>query len=80
MKPEQPDALIISDPGMFMIAKEVWPQVEMHISTQANNTNYETYLFWWKLGDQKSGVCQRTVTGRDRRKSGRRFLTEMEIE
>ena len=48
MKPEQPDALIISDPGMFMIAKEVWPQVEVHISTQANNTNYETYLFWWK--------------------------------
>ena len=53
MKPEQPDALIISDPGMFMIAKEVWPQVEVHISTQANNTNYETYLFWWKLGAKK---------------------------
>ena len=33
-----PDALIISDPGMFMIAKEVWPEVEIHISTQANNT------------------------------------------
>ena len=53
MKPEQPDALIISDPGMFMIAKEVWPQVEVHISTQANNTNYETYLFWWKLGAKR---------------------------
>ena len=53
MKLEQPDALIISDPGMFMIAKEVWPQVEVHISTQANNTNYETYLFWWKLGAKR---------------------------
>ena len=42
MKPEQPDALIISDPGMFTIAKEVWPEAEIHISTQANNTNYQT--------------------------------------
>lgn len=44
MQPDAPDALIISDPGMFMIAKEVWPEVEIHISTQANNTNYQTYL------------------------------------
>ena len=53
MKPEQPDALIISDPGMFTIAKQVWPEVEIHISTQANNTNYQTYLFWWQLGAQR---------------------------
>ena len=42
MKPDPPDALIISDPGMFQIAREVWPEVEIHISTQANNTNYRT--------------------------------------
>ncbi len=53
MKPEQPDALIISDPGMFTIAKQVWPEVEIHISTQANNTNYQTYLFWWQLGAKR---------------------------
>ena len=53
MKPEAPDALIISDPGMFTIAREVWPEVEIHISTQANNTNYQTYLFWWKLGAKR---------------------------
>ena len=53
MKPDQPDALIISDPGMFTIAKQVWPQVEIHISTQANNTNYQTYLFWWQLGAKR---------------------------
>ena len=46
MKPEPCDALIISDPGMFTLAKEVWPEVEIHISTQANNTNYMTYQFW----------------------------------
>ncbi len=53
MKPDQPDALIISDPGMFTIAKQVWPEVEIHISTQANNTNYQTYLFWWQLGAKR---------------------------
>ena len=35
----KPDALIISDPGMFMLAKEVCPEIERHVSTQANNTN-----------------------------------------
>ena len=43
---EKPDALIISDPGLFLVAREVWPEIEIHISTQANNTNYKTYLFW----------------------------------
>ncbi len=45
-----PDALIISDPGVFSIAKEVCPEIDVHISTQANNTNYRTYLFWKQLG------------------------------
>lgn len=45
-----PDALIISDPAVFTIAKEVIPEVDIHISTQANNTNYGTYNFWYKLG------------------------------
>ena len=41
-----PDALIISDPGVFMIAREECPDIERHISTQANSTNYATYNFW----------------------------------
>lgn len=45
-----PDALIISDPGMFSIAKRVCPEIDIHISTQANNTNYQTYLFWKDMG------------------------------
>lgn len=46
----KPDALIISDPGMFRFARKYCPEVDVHISTQANNTNYETYLFWYDLG------------------------------
>ena len=49
----KPDALIISDPGIFTIAKEVCPEIERHISTQANNTNYGTYLFWYGLGAKR---------------------------
>ena len=79
MKPEQPDALIISDPGMFMIAKEVWPQVEMHISTQANNTNYETYLFWWKLG-AKRVVSARELSLVEIKGIREKIPAEMEIE
>ena len=48
-----PDALIIADPGVFSIAKQVCPEIERHISTQANNTNYETYRFWYELGAKR---------------------------
>ena len=50
MKPDRPDALIIADPAVFMIAKEVCPEIERHVSTQANNTNYMTYKFWYDHG------------------------------
>ena len=46
----RPDAALISDPGLFLIAKEEMPDVPIHISTQANNTNYGTYNFWFDLG------------------------------
>lgn len=55
----KPDALIIADPGVYMIAKRICPEIERHISTQANNTNYETYLFWHELG------AKRVVTARE---------------
>ena len=42
LKDIAPDALIISDPGMFTLAKEECPDIEIHISTQANNTNFLT--------------------------------------
>ena len=79
MKPDAPDALIISDPGMFTIAKEVWPEVEVHISTQANNTNYQTYLFWWKQG-AKRVVTARELSLREIKEIRDRIPEEMEIE
>ena len=53
LKVIQPDALIISDPGVFDIAREIIPEIDVHISTQANNTNYMTYLFWHRLGAKR---------------------------
>ena len=79
MKPEPPDALIISDPGMFTIAKEVWPEVEIHISTQANNTNYQTYLFWWKMG-AKRVVSARELSLVEIKQIRDHIPEEMEIE
>ena len=79
LKPAPPDALIISDPGMFAIAKEVWPQAEIHISTQANNTNYRTYLFWWKLG-AKRVVSARELSLEEIREIRKNIPEEMEIE
>ena len=50
LKEIRPDALIIADPGVFDIAKEICPEIDRHISTQANNTNYGTYNFWYRQG------------------------------
>ena len=59
LKEIKPDALIIADPAIFTIAKEVCPEIEIHISTQANNTNYGTFKFWHGLG------AKRVVTARE---------------
>ena len=79
MKPFPADALIISDPGMFVLAKRVWPQVEIHISTQANNTNYGTYLFWWAQG-AKRVVSARELSLKEIRVIREHIPAEMEIE
>ncbi len=79
MRPERADALIISDPGMFMLAREVWKDVEIHISTQANNTNYQTYLFWQKMG-AKRVVSARELSLEEIRDIREHIPDEMEIE
>ena len=79
MKPEPCDALIISDPGMFTLAREVWPEVEIHISTQANNTNYLTYRFWWQQG-AKRVVSARELSLEEIRQIRENIPEEMEIE
>jgi len=79
MKPERPDALIISDPGMFTIAKRVCPEMEIHISTQANNTNWQTYLFWWNMG-AKRVVSARELSLKEIREIRDHIPEDMEIE
>ncbi len=74
-----PDALIISDPGVFAIAKRVLPQMELHISTQANNTNYGTYLFWHEMG-AKRVVYAREFSLAEIREIRSRIPEDMEIE
>lgn len=47
------DAIIISDPGMFALAKKYAPRLDIHISTQANNTNFESAKFWHSQGAKR---------------------------
>ncbi len=79
MKPDRPDALIISDPGVFMIAKEVCPEIERHISTQANNTNYGTYLFWKEQGASRV-VTARELSLKEIKEIRERIPDDLEIE
>lgn len=75
----QPDALIISDPGVFTIAKEICPGIEIHISTQSNNVNYETYLFWHRLG-AKRVVSARELSIKEIAEIRANIPDELEIE
>lgn len=79
MKPDKPDALIIADPAIFMIAREECPDIERHISTQANNTNYGTYKFWWDLGASRV-VTARELSLREIKEIRSKIDDKMEIE
>lgn len=59
LKEMAPDALIISDPGVFGLAREICPELDIHVSTQANNVNYLTFNFWKEQG------ATRVVTARE---------------
>ena len=74
-----PDALIIADPAIFQMAKEICPEIERHISTQANNTNYGTYRFWWNLG-AKRVVSARELSLKEIKEIREHIPAEMEIE
>ena len=74
-----PDALIISDPGVFTIAKRICPEIEIHISTQANNTNYATYRFWHELG-AKRVVSARELSMKEIKEIRANIPDDLEIE
>ena len=75
----RPDALIISDPGVYELACEHAPSIERHISTQANNVNYGTFLFWHKLGAGRV-VCGRELSLAEIAEIREKIPEDMEIE
>ena len=79
LKEIKPDALIISDPGVFTIAKRICPEIEVHISTQANNTNYATYRFWYDLGATRV-VAARELSLNEIKEIRNTIPEDMEIE
>lgn len=79
LKQIKPDGLIIADPGVFDIAVEVCPEIERHISTQANNTNIGTYQFWHRQGAGRV-VSARELTLDEIREIRANIPKELEIE
>ncbi len=75
----KPDALIIADPGIFMMAREICPEIDIHVSTQANNTSYETFNFWYKLG-AKRVVCARELSLAEIKEIRAHVPEDLEIE
>ena len=49
----KPDALIMADPGLIMQVRERWPEMPIHLSVQANTTNYWGVKFWQKVGVER---------------------------
>ena len=79
LKEIKPDALIIADPAIFEIAGEICPEIERHISTQENNTNYGTFNFWHKLGATRV-VTARELSLEEIREIRANIPDDMEIE
>ncbi len=77
--PVRPDALIISDPGVFDLAKEHAPEIDVHISTQANNVNYGTYRFWHRMGATRV-VSARELSLAEIKELRENIPNELEIE
>ena len=59
LKKYQPDAIIISDPGVLQLVKKILPKIDIHLSTQMNTLNYEAVKFW-----QEQGI-KRIILGRE---------------
>lgn len=58
LKEIKPDGLIVADPGILDIARALIPEIELHLSTQANNTNYASLNFWHKQGVKRVVVAR----------------------
>ncbi len=79
LKEIRPDAVIISDPGVFEMAEEIIPEIDIHISTQANNVNYKTCRFWHRMGAARV-VSARELSLEEIKKIRENIPGELEIE
>ncbi|MCL2717232.1 MAG: U32 family peptidase [Lachnospiraceae bacterium] len=79
LKEIKPDALIIADPGMYSLAQEICPEIPVHISTQANNTNSLTYRFWYSQGVRRV-VAARELSLSEITEIRKNIPGDMEIE
>ncbi|PYG86977.1 putative protease [Ruminiclostridium sufflavum DSM 19573] len=73
------DALIVSDPGVFSVVRRTVPNMEIHISTQANNTNYQSANFWHELGAKRI-VVARELSLEEIREINARTSESLDIE
>lgn len=73
------DAIIASDPGVIMTATEVTPKLEIHLSTQANNVNWKSMLFWYKQGIKRI-VIARELSLDEIRKAKDLLPDDLELE
>ena len=53
-----PDGIIVADPGIILTARERIPHIPLHLSTQANSTNYKTVEFWEQLGIRRVNMAR----------------------
>ncbi|MBN7772453.1 peptidase U32 family protein [Clostridium aminobutyricum] len=73
------DAFIVSDPGIILLLKEAIPNAELHLSTQANMTNYKTAEFWYKMGIKRI-VLAREMTFSEIKQLHEVMPDDMELE
>ncbi len=73
-----PDAVLVSDPGLFMMFKKLAPETNIHISTQANITNIESAKFWEGLGAKRL-VLSRELTIDEIKDIRRNVNIELEV-
>lgn len=73
------DAILVADPGVFQVAKEYVPNMQIHLSTQANNTNYKSANFWYSLGIKRI-VVARELSLEEIKQISQNINDDMEIE
>ncbi len=73
------DAIILSDPGVYSMVREISPQMEIHLSTQANNTNYMSARFWYNHGVKRI-VLARELSIKEISEIREKIPSDLELE